>query len=133
MTVAVAERKRRMRYLSLVLVLAAMMAPLYPLYLSNFTLEHKVKLARQEVAVLNGLLRSDSRFLQVGAWNDTGGTVSVTGTLTSMADFAELRRVVGSTNPPLAVYVNVTVPGTLPGDTQVLPLPQQVVIGAPDR
>ena len=45
-TLAEALHKRRMRCLVLVLILAAIIGVLYPVYLSNFTLEHKLKLAR---------------------------------------------------------------------------------------
>jgi hypothetical protein len=83
--------------------------------------QHNLNLAREHAELVAPIFREDYRFFQVRLSETTagGGTLLVSGHVSSDEDLADLKALVKTTHPPVDITwaVDVRAPSTLPADS----------------
>ena len=103
--------KRRLTIISLTIISVLLaFAAIYP-YSPAGRQSHNLRLAIQHAEKIRPLLNADQRFseLQVGEYTGQGGAIWIIGYIPDDKAAIDLRRVVESTDPPVAVRYSLTV------------------------
>ena len=93
-----------------ILIMTAVLIALFPFSPTGQQLRN-LAAARKHAHNIQPQLNNDTRFrhVRVGGYTGGGGMFWVFGTVSTDADFAELKRMITATKPPVAVYWEVRV------------------------